>query len=305
MNAAATQAWNDCVQRAKATSIMEIVRARNIKLRYSTRKHLAGPCPVCGGDDRFSINLTKGLFFCRGCNVGGDAIELVRLIAKCNFVTAVEHMTGGVPWRRSEGKSDPLAIWKVAIDAHGTPVEHYLAQRQLTLPLGAEALRFHPACPFAGTATPAMVALVRNIESNEPQAIHRTALDVSGRKIEINGSSKRSLGPIGGGAIKLTADENVTIALGIAEGIETALSLQRLAEWQDSPVWSVICAGGIRKFPLLAEIETLVIAADCDREGANATAEAAERWQEREVLIIEATGDDGTDLNDVLQREAS
>jgi hypothetical protein len=200
-------------------------------------------------------------------------------------------------------RKEPLGIWDDAIDAHGTPVERYLAKRGLDLPRGMEALRFHPACPFAGTTTPAMVALVRNIESNEPQAIHRTALDRSGNKIAIDGKDRMALGHISGGAIKLTADENVTIALGVAEGIETALSLQRLSEWAGSPVWSLISAGGIRKFPLLSGIETLAIASDHDPAGERATVEVAERWQEREVLIFEAHTD-GADLNDVV-REAS
>src|SRR5262249_1398374 len=137
----------------------------------------------------------------------------------------------------------------------------------------------------------------------EPQAIHRTALDHGGNKVTIDGNSKMSLGPISGGAIKLTADVNVTIALGIAEGIETALSLQQLPEWQGSPVWSLISASGIRKFPLLAGVETLAIATDHDTAGERATIDAAERWQEREVLIFEA-GRHGADLNDIM-REAS
>jgi Toprim domain len=201
------------------------------------------------------------------------------------------------PWK------GPLGIWDEAVDAHGTPVERYLRRRGLALPRGAEALRFHPACPFAGTTTPAMVALVRNIEADESQAIHRTALDLSGDKIAIDGKDRMALGPISGGAIKLTVDENVTVALGIAEGIETALSLQRLPEWQGSPVWALIFAGGIRKFPLLSGIETLAVAADHDTAGERATVELAERWQEREVLIFEARAD-GADLNDIV-REAS
>jgi hypothetical protein len=143
-----------------------------------------------------------------------------------------------------------------------------------------------------------MVALVRNIESNQPQAIHRTTLDRTG---------KMSLGPITGGAIKLTADEDVTIALGIAEGIETALSMQHLPEWLGSPVWSVISASGIAKFPLLAGIETLAISADNDGVGGageKATLEVIDCWQEREILVIEAD-DEGADLNDILQKEAS
>ena len=191
-----------------------------------------------------------------------------------------------------------LAIWKEAVSAHGTPVERYLTSRHLTLPPGAEALRFHPACPFGNAKTAAMVALVRNIESNQPQAIHRTALDHTG---------KMSLGPIRGGAIKLTPDEDVTTALGIAEGIETALSMQRLPEWLGSPVWSVISASGISKFPLLAGIATLAIAADndgADGAGEKATLEVIERWEERETLVLEAN-DEGADLNDILQGKAS
>jgi putative DNA primase/helicase len=154
---------------------------------------------------------------------------------------------------------DPLDIWREARDAHGTPVETYLARRGLTLPRrGGEALRYHPSCPFAGAKVPAMIALVRNVATNAPQAIHRTALDADVRK-------KLSLGPISGGAIKLTPDDEVTSSLGIAEGIETALSLQRLPEWYGSPVWSLIASGGVRKFPLLSGIETLAIATDHDR----------------------------------------
>ena len=229
-----------------------------------------------------------GLVVC--CFAGCDALDILAALRKHGLLPPE-------PWK------GPLGIWAEAINAHGTPVERYLAKRGLALPRGAEALRFHPSCPFAGETTPAMIALVRNIESNEPQAIHRTALDVSGAKITIDGKDKMALGPISGGAIKLTPDENVTIALGIAEGIETALSLQQLAEWAGSPVWSLISANGIRKFPPLNGIETLAIAADHDTAGERATIHVAGRWQEREILIFEARKD-GADLNDIV-REAS
>jgi len=283
--------------------------ARNIALALAGRRaqrlgdgSFLVPCPVPAhgkgrGDRNPSLRIGDGqtrlLVHCySGCGARDVLDELCR--------------RGLLPQRQAKASSSqrgPLGIWGEAIDAHDTPVEHYLANRGLKLPRGADVLRFHPACPFAGTKTPAMIALVRNIETNEPQAIHRTALDRDCRKIEIDGKAKMALGPIGDGAIKLTADENVTIALGIAEGIETALSMQQLPEWQGSPVWSLISAGGIRNFPLLGGIETLAIAADHDSAGERATIEVAERWQEREVLIFEAH-DDGADLNDVV-REAS
>lgn len=36
-----------------------------------------GPCPVCGGRDRFSVNFKKGLWFCRQGDRGGDALALI------------------------------------------------------------------------------------------------------------------------------------------------------------------------------------------------------------------------------------
>ena len=63
----------------------------------------------------------------------------------------------------------------------GSPAETYL---RVTRKIGDwldgfdhidEALGFHSACPFEAGRQPCMVALVRNIFSDEPQGIHRTA----------------------------------------------------------------------------------------------------------------------------------
>ncbi|MEZ2144930.1 toprim domain-containing protein [Bradyrhizobium sp. DN5] len=64
---------------------------------------LAGPCPNCGGRDRFGVNLKKGLFNCRGCGTGGgDAIALVQFLDGCDFVRAVETLVGPPPNGRTE-----------------------------------------------------------------------------------------------------------------------------------------------------------------------------------------------------------
>jgi putative DNA primase/helicase len=204
-------------------------------------------------------------------------------------------------WRR---------IWDEADSPIETPVELYLASRGLKLPpLARDVIRFHPTCPFGRDAegrtirTPAMIALVRNVISSKPQAVHRTALDATGRKIEIAGCDRMALGPIEGAAVKLTADEDVTFGLGIAEGIETALSLQRLPEWAGSPVWSLLHRHGVETFPLLARVETLAIAVDHDPPGEAAARAVTKRWHEagREVLLFEANKS-GADLNDVIRK---
>jgi hypothetical protein len=202
----------------------------------------------------------------------------------------------------AERTARALALWQAAQPPASTIVDTYLTGRGLALPERAGAvLRYHPACPFADSRTPAMLALVRDVQTNRPIALHRTALDDKGSKRKVAGYSRLSLGPVGGGAIKLTADEAVTTCLGIAEGVETALSLQLLPEFRSSPVWALISASGIAAFPVLPGIETLWIAVDHDPTGIAAAKRCAERWDAagREVLMVQATAP-GVDINDIL-----
>ncbi|WP_447673643.1 DUF7146 domain-containing protein [Methylobacterium fujisawaense] len=199
-----------------------------------------------------------------------------------------------------------LQIWREAREPAGSPVARYLARRGLDLVDDVtEVLRFHPSCLFAGGRTPAMVALVRNVITNQPQAIHRTALNREGQKVEVDGKDRLALGRIRGGAVKLTVDEEVTTCLGIGEGIETTLSLQGLPEFGDTPVWSVLNAGGITSFPVLPGIECLWIAVDDDPAGRDASELCADRWHRagREVFLVKSKTL-GHDLNDVV-REVS
>lgn len=149
---------------------------------------------------------------------------------------------------------------------------------------------------------PALVALVRDVAVNEPRAIHRTALDRDGHKVEIGGKDKMALGPVAGGAVKLTPDEDVTLALGIGEGLETTLSLRALPEFGASPVWALLSAGGLASFPVLSGIEVLWIAVDRDPAGERAAHACAGRWRAagREVLLVRPRAE-RVDLNDVTQ----
>lgn len=195
-------------------------------------------------------------------------------------------------------------LWGEAVPIAGTPAEAYLVRRGVSY--DGEALRWHPNCPFAKDRVGCMVALVRNIVANEPQAIHRTAIDTSGNKLSHLGSNGRlSLGPIGGGAVKLTDDADVTRVIAIGEGIETTLSIRQLPDLDAMPVWSLLTAGGIASFPVLPGIETVWLAADNDASGTGqkAARSAAERLTGAglETIIISPT-EIGADLNDRMAR---
>ena len=119
-------------------------------------------------------------------------------------------------FRRARPDQDPrpLSFGTRASTLAGTPVETYLRSRRLELDVAVcgEVLRWHPRLR-------AMLALFRNIVTNEPQAISRTFLDHEARKIE-----RKFLGPTKGAAIKLDADEDVLGGLHIGEGIETCMT---------------------------------------------------------------------------------
>ena len=132
--------------------------------------------------------------------------------------------------------------------------------------------------------------------ANQP-AVHRTYLRADGAgKADID-LAKLMLGPMTGGAVRLT---NGPGPLVVAEGIETALSLASGLLRTPATVWAALSTSGIRGLCLPNQPGRLTIAPDGDtagREAANALAVRAHAlgWQ---VSLLPAP--DGRDWNDVL-----
>jgi hypothetical protein len=191
------------------------------------------------------------------------------------------------------------AIWEEARSPLGTLVERYLASRDLELPaeVAGNVIRFHPKCPFGTERLPCMVSLFRSTMTDEPIAIHRTAISSSGEKLD-----RKMLGPVRGAAIKLDADADVTMGLVIGEGIETCLAARQLGF---RPVWALGSVGAISSFPLLSGIDGLTILAETGEPSARAIQACGTRWSEagREVIIVSPRT--GSDINDALQGKAA
>jgi AAA domain/CHC2 zinc finger len=84
------------LERARAVRLLDVISQRGIKLR-GRNGSLEGPCPICGGTDRFAVtvNTKKQAFICRGCGIkGGDAIALVMALDGCDFHAAVSSLAG-------------------------------------------------------------------------------------------------------------------------------------------------------------------------------------------------------------------
>jgi putative DNA primase/helicase len=265
----------------------------------------------------------EGLWFNHEAGRGGDIIEFIKTERGCSFVDALDHAAQYVSELRNghhssrpasrpaprqtvddDGDDDDetriekaLAIWCEARPLRGTLAEQYLRSRCIEAPLEAlEILRFHPRCPWGIGTRPAMVALIRDILTDEPIGIHRTALSADGSKV-----GRKALGLKGGGAIKLSPLMDAGRELLIGEGIETTLSASMLGF--GSPAWSVIDAGEMRRFPALPGILRLTIAVDHDVKGAGqkAAAETRARWEAAGLRVRTAmSSTPGEDFNDVL-----
>jgi hypothetical protein len=167
-------------------------------------------CPF-HADSTPSLHIYADHFHCYGCGAHGDAVDWLMMVDGMNRdeAMAVLERTNGTlvvaPPRIDDGEASharALQLWRQAKPIAGTLAAQYLTERRridlTALPANIdEVLRFHPRCPFgAGARHPCLLALMRDVVSDEPTGIHRIALTPAADKIE-----RRMLGR--GGAVKL------------------------------------------------------------------------------------------------------
>lgn len=213
------RAWVDA---ARAFPIGDFAQMRGLRLRGRVER--VGACPDCGdggkgaNSDRFALNTHKGVFGCRRCGAGGDVVDLVQFIDRCDFLRACEILTGqSAP--RGEGHgldTEALAnlereraerraaqaeraaqfrerercrlfgLYRSGQRPWGTPVEDYLRLRGLTLPhdtpirFGQRAPLYAPGNPGAGPAHagPAMLSPILGPEGRF-SGLHITWIDLA------------------------------------------------------------------------------------------------------------------------------
>ncbi len=259
-------------------------------------------CPV-HDDRRASLSLRDSPFgLVAKCFVGCSSAEILR---------AIEEMlrTGAVlpPPAPAQAPVDMLAcaerIWVAGLPHGGTIIEPYLRDaRGVTVSLPAT-LKFSPRLWHrdSNSYPPAMLALVVNV-AGEMVGIQRTWLRPDGSgKADVT-PSRMSLGPVGGGAVRL-AEGGSTLIIG--EGIETSLSaMQRFGR----PAWAALTTTGMASVSIPASYTTILIAADHDVSGTGQR--AAEKLRRRLLhegrnVRVEMPATPGADFNDVAREVAA
>ena len=290
------------------------------------RPKKAGPCPACGGRDRYTFDNRKGRgdFFCRGCGAG-DGFELLQRVHGWPFNEALHRVSeaagltsGGrppeVPSRApacsQSAPASPTRRVREILRGSCEPCDvadavAYLESRRLW-PLPQDCtLRAHASVEYWNERErigrfAALVAPVGDIEG-ELVSLHLTYLR-DGRKLEQH-PPRKLLSPLTGRtgcAVRLILLAGDT--LGIAEGLETALAAQRLHKL---PTWAALNAGLLAKFEPPATIRTLVIFADQDAPGLEAAARLMERLQGRVPTELSAPPPPANDWADVLAERAA
>jgi len=85
-------------------NILDLVRRHGIELRKASGHQggeYHGPCPGCGGEDRFHVwpeqNNGEGSYWCRQCGRGGDGIQFLRDFDGMTFHQACEFLEKPLP----------------------------------------------------------------------------------------------------------------------------------------------------------------------------------------------------------------
>jgi hypothetical protein len=104
----------------KASHNLAELAERYTTLHRESASEQAGPCPKCGGTDRF--HCTADWFFCRQCHAErGDVIAFVQWLEGCTFTEACTRLTGGslpaarekrAPARKQEPPAWRLPDWQ-------------------------------------------------------------------------------------------------------------------------------------------------------------------------------------------------
>lgn len=274
-----------------------------------TGRHTA--CPVCGGRDRFRFDDKdgRGTFYCSHCGAG-DGFKLLQLVTGKSFrecANDVEAVVGVVPAMTpartpsdDEKREACRRMWRESsLVTPGDPVALYLARRCPVDPIPS-AIRFHPRLAYRdddGSIThhPAMICRVQD-GLGAGCAIHRTYLGRNGKKAAVTAAKKLTGKAPAGAAIRLFAP---TDYLGIAEGVETALSAFLLF---GVPSWAAISAGGMERWTPPTETKRVIVFADNDLSGTGQAAAWALAKRliasgiEAEVRTPECAGQDWCDV---------
>lgn len=260
----------------------------------------------------------------------GQGRPLVYCHAGCDQRAVIASLRAKDLWGVSEGQTDPSRplgvtyapsaaraeeeaqrtakareIWDAARPFRGSLAETYLRSRSvsLLLPCLDTMLRFAPALRHPeGGVFPALVAAILDGHGRF-LGVQRTYLAADGVGKANVKPAKLTIGPMRDGAVRLAP---VSETLGIAEGIETALSA---IELYAMPTWAALSAVRLSAITPPKSVRQIAIFADAGKVGTEEAFKAQEAYEAKgyavEVILPGAHFGAADDFNTALKTLAA
>lgn len=248
----------------------DILSRLGVDRSFLSKKH--GPCPMCGGKDRWRFDNKggNGTWICGQCGAG-NGMNLIMLLRGWDFAqaaTEIDKIVGNCQKdeQKKQVQKDPRErlrkVQEKLVPITGiNPVSIYLKNRGVS---PSAELKLHPSMPYYEDGRyiggfPAMVAKFSGPDG-KPLTFHITHLTKHGTKAEVQHVKKvmTPVSELAGGAIRLFSPARI---MGIAEGIETAMAC---FDQTGIPTWASYSATLLQSFVPPPECEHLVIFADND-----------------------------------------
>lgn len=290
-----------------------ILATMGVAPQLLTGKHTC--CPICGqGKDRFRYDDRdgNGTWICSKCGAG-DGVQLLMAVKGWSFketAQQIESIVGTIePSAKKEERPDQdkreamNRLWASAAHVQASdPVGRYLFSR-CRISVFPPVLRYGERVRYQAEPTtwhPAMIAMIHGADG-KPAILHRTYLTKDGRKAVVEAPRRLMPGSVPKGCAVRLAPHAGT--LGIAEGIETALSAAAIF---GVPCWAAVNANMLANWVPPADAKEIIVFGDNDESftGQQAAFTLAHRLRSQGLAArVEIPATSGTDWNDMHRRQ--
>ena len=244
-----------------------------------------------GRKGSFAVDRNTLVWFSHEEGRGGHVRELIggRLTPACQT---------RMPTPKHRWSDEAAKLWDSTAELQDTAGALYLFNRGCILPTSGDVRFLERAWHWIEKQyTPALVSRVVDFVTGEALTLHQTHISADGQKAEVEPRKLMLANHAkAGGVIRLSAGVEASSTVGVAEGVETGLTIAGTG-W--GPMLAAIDAGNMASLPVLEHVKNLGIFADHDAPGIKAANTLYSRWAAAgRFAFISKPPVEGLDWND-------